>query len=140
MSGKKQFTDYVAEFEDCMEVLDGDLPEYEDIDSDTFKPKSDDRKRMGINILFEDDDDVDEGDPIFDIGDHWVGMPEYEVTSLMPYKQLIVNFQTQEDMIAFGKMVGRKITPKTKSIWWPEREPIATTSLRWVDGRVLDDE
>lgn len=135
MSGEKKFKDYAAEFEDCMEVLDGELPEYKEVDTSKLKPKADDNSRMGLVSLFDDDED----DPVFDMDAHWRDMPAYEVENMMPFKQLMINFQTEEDMIAFAKLVNRKITKRTKSIWYPERDTIAGSLVRWLDEGEVED-
>lgn len=142
MSGDKKITDYAAEYEDCMETLEKDLPDQEEIDPKTILPKVDGRKNAGLNTLGFEEDDEEEGfdETIYDLEDHWVGMPACESENLMPYKQLIVSFQNEDDMIAFGKLVGRKITKKTKSIWYPEREQIINVLTRWVDEGDVDDQ
>jgi len=139
MAGTKQINDYAAEYNDCMEVLDKELPEWVEPDPASFGPKVDEKKMFGVNTLFGEDEDEDE--TYFDMDKHWVGMPKCESKNLMPHKQLIVSFQTEEDMIAFGKLIGQKITMKTKSVWYPKRDPIVSTLNRWVDeGEVADDE
>jgi len=35
---------------------------------------------------------------------------------------IVVHFQTLEDLEKFGKIIEQKITPKTKYIWFPEKE------------------
>lgn len=141
MSGDKKFTDYAAEYEDCMETLDKDIPEQEEIDSKTILPKVDGRKNTGVNTLaFDEEEEEGFDETVFDMDEHWVGMPACDSEHLMPYKQLIVSFQNEDDMIAFGKLVGRKITKKTRSIWYPEREQIVNTLTRWVDEGEVNDE
>ena len=60
---------------------------------------------------------------LFDIEEpwrkEWVGMPEYEQSDLMPWKQVVVSFAGPADMRAFAEMVGQSITPNTRSIWFP---------------------
>jgi len=51
---------------------------------------------------------------------HWKGMPEYNQQDLMPVKQIIISFETTEDMKAFSRLVGQTITMHTQSIWYPE--------------------
>lgn len=132
MSGEIKITDYAEEYDDCTEVLDEELPEYKEVDPSTLKPKVDEKKFFGVNTLFDEDDD-EEDDTFFDMDKHWVGMPAHEQSHLMPHKQLIVNFQTEEDLLAFARLVGRKLTMKTKSIWYPERDTIASVLTRWID-------
>jgi hypothetical protein len=49
-------------------------------------------------------------------------MPEFEHQDLKPWKTLAVHFASEEDMLAFSRLVGQTITPKTKSIWYPRAE------------------
>ena len=53
----------------------------------------------------------------------WVGMPEYEQENKEPFKIIGVQFATQEDVDAFAKLTGAKITPRTQGIWFPPRQP-----------------
>lgn len=64
---------------------------------------------------------------------YWKGMPEYVVENLEPRKQLIINFRSEEDMIKFGELVEQKLTPKTKSVWWPPKEKDSNSLKRWLD-------
>ena len=73
----------------------------------------------------------------FNAMDHWKGMPEFTQTALKPVKQLLVNFETNSDMLKFSKLIGQEITAKTRSIWYPkvEGEPAKTFNKRWVDKK-----
>jgi hypothetical protein len=52
----------------------------------------------------------------------WEGMPEFVHEDKGAYQSLIVHFKDQEAVHAFAEMVGQKVNPKTKSIWYPEAE------------------
>ena len=65
--------------------------------------------------------------------DEWEGMPEFDNDDLKPYKQIRVSFQCEEDMQAFAKLVGNKITEKTKSIWYPKMEKESVKDLEYID-------
>ena len=54
--------------------------------------------------------------------DLWQGMPEFEQEDLMPKSSLIVHFESDEDREHFAQLVQQRITPKTRSIWYPEAE------------------
>ncbi len=43
-----------------------------------------------------------------------------------PYRQMVVQFITNEDIADFERKIGMQLPPKTRSIWWPPngREPI----------------
>lgn len=58
----------------------------------------------------------------------WQGMPEFVQEEQKPYAQVIVRFKTEEDMLDFAKLVGQKLTKRTKSLWHPFRS-------HWGNGR-----
>lgn len=49
-------------------------------------------------------------------------MPEYKQEKIMPFKEVIVRFQTEADMISFFDVIDQKPPNKLKSIWFPKRE------------------
>lgn len=51
----------------------------------------------------------------------WVGMPEFVSENKKPIQQIIVSFNSYEDVKEFGKLVGITATPKTKSMYYPPR-------------------
>jgi hypothetical protein len=55
--------------------------------------------------------------------DEWVDMPEYEHQDLTPHRSIIVHFANEEDAQDFARLLGQKITPKTKYLWHPYVEP-----------------
>ena len=50
---------------------------------------------------------------------HWAGMPEFVQEAQMPYSQIIIRFETKEDLENFALIIGQTLTRKTKSIWHP---------------------
>jgi hypothetical protein len=54
--------------------------------------------------------------------EEWEGMPEYEGEDKSGVKQIIVHFKTMEEYNHFAKLIGQKLSKKTKSIWFPEEE------------------
>lgn len=50
---------------------------------------------------------------------HWVGMPAFNQKRIKPYNQVIVRFESAEDLKQFSLLVNQKISQKTKSIWFP---------------------
>lgn len=64
----------------------------------------------------------------------WEGMPEFNQRDLSPVKQLTVNFETEEDLAAFAKLVGQTVLMSTRSIWYPEAEIGHIADRRYVDG------
>lgn len=65
----------------------------------------------------------------------WVGMPEFSMKSVEPVKQLIVNFESMEDVHKFSKLVGQHITAKTRSIYYPEQLEEAALNKRWSKSK-----
>jgi hypothetical protein len=63
--------------------------------------------------------------PMFEIDtkweEEWQGMPEFVQDKQRPYAQIIVRFESEEDLQEFAKMIGQKLNKKTKSIWHPFR-------------------
>ena len=54
----------------------------------------------------------------------WTDMPEYAQEDLTPSRQIIVSFRNEKDVQAFAKLLGQKITDKTKSVWHPFAENV----------------
>ena len=52
--------------------------------------------------------------------DEWDGMPEYNQEKIMPFKEVIVRFKTEEDMNSFYETIDQKPPNKLKSIWFPK--------------------
>lgn len=50
----------------------------------------------------------------------WVGMPEFVQEKQTPYAQIIFRFRNEDDLQEFAKLIGQKLTPKTKSAWFPK--------------------
>ena len=65
--------------------------------------------------------------------DEWIGMPEFIQEDLEPKFQIIVSFESEEDMEEFSKLVSQTITPNTRSIWYPEAEIGRISNKRYVD-------
>jgi len=52
----------------------------------------------------------------------WLNMPEFINENKKPFKQILINFKSKEDMIIFSNLVNQKITVLTKSINFPIKE------------------
>lgn len=63
----------------------------------------------------------------------WQDMPEFVQEDLLPYNQIMVNFQCQADVDAFSKLINQKLTYKTKSVWFPKSERKLVAHLRYTD-------
>jgi hypothetical protein len=51
--------------------------------------------------------------------DLWVGMPEFQQDKQEPHAKIIFRFDTEEDLQDFARLIGQKLTSKTKSSWHP---------------------
>jgi hypothetical protein len=58
----------------------------------------------------------------FDANAHWTGMPEFDQQDKTAFRSVIVHFKDQAGVDAFAKKLKRKITDKTKFLWFPEIE------------------
>jgi hypothetical protein len=52
--------------------------------------------------------------------EHWVGMPEYELAE--EALKVIVSFRSEEDRAEFARILGLRLTDKTKATWYPPKE------------------
>ncbi len=71
---------------------------------------------------------------LFDDYPEWVGMPEFKQEKKEPYKKLIIRFETEEDYNNFSKIIGQRLTQKTKSIWHPFKSHWGLEKKVYVDG------
>jgi hypothetical protein len=60
----------------------------------------------------------------FDYDKEWDGMPEFIAEDLKSIASVTINFLTVDDMNAFSKLIGRRITFQTKSILFPVKESV----------------
>ena len=66
--------------------------------------------------------------------DEWEGMPEYVQDDNMPFKTVYVHFKDREDMEAFSKFIGQRISFKTKFVWYPEVKAFKARNYNYIDG------
>lgn len=62
---------------------------------------------------------------------HWMDMPEFIQEEAGPFKKVIVSFRNEEDYNEFAELLKQKLTPKTKSIWYPALAKDANCLKRW---------
>jgi hypothetical protein len=65
--------------------------------------------------------------------EHWVDMPEFVQESQKPFAQIIIRFETEQDLNEFSALIGQKLTPKTKSIWHPFKSHWGKAKKVWTD-------
>lgn len=63
----------------------------------------------------------------------WVGMPEFKQLDMEPWKSIVINFESEKDMLEFAKLLKQNINYKTPSIWFPKAERRAAINQVWVD-------
>jgi hypothetical protein len=61
----------------------------------------------------------------------WDGMPEFDQPDKNAFRSVIVHFECQSDVDEFTRLIGQKLTDKTKSIWHPEQVRMDTESKRY---------
>jgi len=64
---------------------------------------------------------------------HWTDMPEFIQEKQAPFAQITVRFNSEKDLNEFAKMIGQKLTPKTKSIWHPYKSHFRSLIKEWHD-------
>lgn len=62
----------------------------------------------------------------------WKEMPEFISEDKSGFKDLIVHFETVEDLNAFANLLNQPVTIKTKSIWFPFRPREDIKGKAWV--------
>lgn len=63
----------------------------------------------------------------------WQGMPEFIQENKMEVKSLKINFASMEDYYAFGELIQQKLTPKTKSVWFPKQDLVKPSDYIYAD-------
>jgi len=69
----------------------------------------------------------------FNWEEEWKGMPEFVQEKQTPYAKIIFRFDNEEDLQEFAKLIGQKLTSKTKSAWHPKLERGKNKHKRYVD-------
>jgi len=63
----------------------------------------------------------------------WIGMPEFVQEKQNPYAKIIFRFNNEKDLQEFSKLIGQKLTKKTKSAWHPKLVRGINSMARYVD-------
>jgi ADP-glucose pyrophosphorylase len=63
----------------------------------------------------------------------WVDMPEFVQDKKEPFMKIIVRFESEQDLKDFSKLIGQKLTKKTKSIWFPFKSHWGGIKKVWID-------
>lgn len=73
------------------------------------------------------DFELDRESDVHNWKNEWKDMPEFVQDKKEPYAKLIIRFDSEDDLQDFAKLIGQKLTNKTKSIWHPFKS-------HWGDG------
>lgn len=65
--------------------------------------------------------------------EEWVGMPEFNQQKKQPFATIIVRVETEQDLQNLAERLEQKLTPKTKSIWFPFKPHRLPNKQVWVD-------
>ena len=65
--------------------------------------------------------------------EEWQGMPEYSQKDQTSYQHIVVHFKCKEDVQKFAKLIDRKISSKTNSIWYPPISFLIAEDKRYAD-------
>jgi hypothetical protein len=87
-------------------------------------------ERSNLSSFFEDYEEP-ELDPN-NFKKHWVGMPDYTHDNNKKI-DIIIHFKNSSDIEIFSKLIGQKITNKTKYLNFPEEEKNNLTVLKWIE-------
>lgn len=117
------FTDFVVAQEESLqspmssnaEVIDGEASPTPSLVED---------RRSGQLSFVADGDWRDE---------EWAGMPEFVQEDLAPYRTLYVHFESQDAVLAFAALIGQRIGPRIRFIWYPKAEIGHFADKRYVD-------
>lgn len=63
----------------------------------------------------------------------WKEMPEFIQNKKDSYAKIIVRFDNEDDLQEFAKLIGQKLTNKTKSIWYPFKSHWGGIKKIWKD-------
>ena len=62
----------------------------------------------------------------------WQDMPEFQQEKNDAHRKIIISFQDEKGVKDFEKLLGQRITSKTKSLWFPPKEK-SNSIMMWVD-------
>lgn len=63
----------------------------------------------------------------------WKNMPEFIQNDKEAKFSVLVNFETEEALYDFARLVEQKITFKTQSIWFPKVDPVKAIDKIYID-------
>lgn len=76
--------------------------------------------------------DIFEFDDLESIEMEWRGMPEYNQPNNTAFRQIIVEFDNDDQVKVFADLVQQSVSEKTKSLWYPPRDKNNVVDLFWI--------
>ena len=67
--------------------------------------------------------------------EEWKDMPEFVQDKKKEYAKIVFRFDNKEDLQAFAKLIGQKLTNKTKSSWFPFKSHWGGVKKVWTDEK-----
>lgn len=64
----------------------------------------------------------------------WADMLEFSQKNKQPVQKIVVSFESFDDVLSFGKLIGFAPTKKTKSIWFPFKQKDKPKEFCYVDA------
>ena len=64
----------------------------------------------------------------------WSGMPSFDQQDLMAWRTIKVHFKCQADLDAFAKLIGQRITEKTRFVWHPKAAIAIVADKQYSDA------
>jgi len=61
----------------------------------------------------------------------WKDMPEFVQNKQEPYAKIIFRFENEESLQDFARIIGQKLTNKTKSSWHPFKPHRSQLEFKW---------
>lgn len=65
----------------------------------------------------------------------WKDMPEFIQQKKEPHSKIIIRFESEKDLQDFAKLIGQKLTKKTKSIWFPLKSHWGGIKKIWTNEK-----
>jgi hypothetical protein len=64
----------------------------------------------------------------------WEGMPEFVQEKQSEFSKIIIRFENEHDLQSFAKLIGQRLTSRTKSIWYPFKSHWGQNpNMKWHD-------